>query len=95
MKLQRVGFAYNPTNALAMELAERAVGWCEVHGIAHWTLQAADLAEAINAATRQYAKRQETWFRHQLRGPVESFDASGAPEALANEVLARYRAAAT
>jgi tRNA A37 N6-isopentenylltransferase MiaA len=59
------------------------------------TLQAADLAEAISAATRQYAKRQETWLRHQLRGPVESFDASGAPEALANEVLARYRAAAT
>ena len=44
MSVARIGFAYNPTNALAMELAERAVGWCEVHGIAHWTLQAADLA---------------------------------------------------
>jgi len=44
VSVARIGFAYNPTNALAMELAERAVGWCEVHGIAHWTLQAADLA---------------------------------------------------
>lgn len=71
------------------------VGYSEVMSMLEGKLQAADLAEAISAATRQYAKRQETWLRHQLRGPVESFDASGAPEALANEVLARYRAAAT
>ena len=70
------------------------VGYSEVMSMLEGTLQAADLAEAISAATRQYAKRQETWLRHQLRGPVEQFDASAEPEALANEVLGRYRAAA-
>jgi NAD+ kinase len=43
MTIQRIGFAYNPTNADATELAERAAGWCQVRGIDHWTLQAADL----------------------------------------------------
>ena len=27
------------------------------------------VAEAITVSTRQYAKRQETWFRHQLARP--------------------------
>jgi tRNA A37 N6-isopentenylltransferase MiaA len=31
-------------------------------------LRPAELRDAIVRATRQYAKRQETWFRHQLRG---------------------------
>lgn len=44
MTVRRIGFAYNPTNADATELAERAAGWCRVHGIDHWSLQAADLA---------------------------------------------------
>ncbi|TVP77562.1 MAG: tRNA (adenosine(37)-N6)-dimethylallyltransferase MiaA [Gemmatimonadales bacterium] len=29
----------------------------------------------VQAATRRYARRQVTWFRHQLRGPVLSVDA--------------------
>jgi len=71
------------------------VGYREV--VAHLTgaLPAAELPEAIAAATRQYAKRQETWFRHQLRGPVRWLDAAAEPEALAREVLAGYRAAAS
>ena len=51
------------------------------------------LAEAITTATRQYAKRQETWLRRQLTGPVLVLDASREPGALAREVLAGYRAA--
>jgi tRNA dimethylallyltransferase len=51
------------------------------------------LAEAIATATRRYAKRQETWFRRQLTGPVLVLDASREPAALAREVLAGYRAA--
>ena len=46
------------------------------------------VAEAVTIATRQYAKRQETWFRHQLPGPVLSIDATRPPEELA-EVIAR------
>jgi len=44
MTVRRIGFAYNPTNADAVELAERAAGWCQTRGIDQWTLQAADMA---------------------------------------------------
>ncbi len=49
------------------------------------------IAEAIATSTRQYAKRQETWFRHQLRGPVLTLDATRPPEELAGEVAAAWR----
>jgi tRNA dimethylallyltransferase len=46
-----------------------------------------DLASAIVVATRQYAKRQETWFRHQLLGhPVVTLDATDAPKLLAERI---------
>ena len=41
------------------------------------------VAEAVTISTRQYAKRQETWFRHQLKGPVLTLDATRPPEELA------------
>jgi NAD+ kinase len=42
MTVQRIGFAYNPTNEAAIELRERAAGWCRMHGIEHWASQAQD-----------------------------------------------------
>jgi tRNA dimethylallyltransferase len=44
------------------------------------------VAEAIAASTRQYAKRQETWFRHQLAGDVVTLDATRPPDKLAAEI---------
>ena len=44
------------------------------------------VAEAIAVSTRQYAKRQETWFRHQLAGEVVTLDATRSPEKLAVEI---------
>jgi tRNA dimethylallyltransferase len=44
------------------------------------------VAEAIATGTRQYAKRQQTWFRHQLTGNVISLDATRSPEKLASEI---------
>lgn len=52
------------------------------------------LAEAIAVSTRQYAKRQETWFRHQLGADAIVLDATRPPEALAEEIAARWAAAA-
>ncbi|MGH7658249.1 MAG: hypothetical protein ACREL6_08435, partial [Gemmatimonadales bacterium] len=46
-----------------------------------------DLADAIATSTRQYAKRQITWFRHQIDGPVLALDATRPPETLAKEIL--------
>ena len=42
MTIGRIGFAYNPTSDAAVELRERAAGWCRMHGIDHWAAQAQD-----------------------------------------------------
>ncbi|MGN6390731.1 MAG: tRNA (adenosine(37)-N6)-dimethylallyltransferase MiaA [Gemmatimonadales bacterium] len=44
------------------------------------------VADAITVSTRQYAKRQQTWFRHQLAGEVVTLDATRPPERLAAEI---------
>jgi tRNA dimethylallyltransferase len=49
------------------------------------------VADAIVVSTRQYAKRQETWFRHQPRGPVLTLDATRAPDLLAVEIASAWR----
>ena len=64
-------------------------------------LRAEELRDAIVAATRSYAKRQETWFRNQLRAPyavsgapeVWTLDATPSPDVLAAEILGRWNAA--
>jgi tRNA dimethylallyltransferase len=71
-----------------------AVGYREIVAHLEGRLDGAALAAAIAQATRQYAKRQETWFRHQLAGPVLRLDADGAVDALAAVVHSGYRAAA-
>jgi NAD+ kinase len=42
MTMTRIGFAYNPTSEAAIELRERAAGWCLMRGIDHWASQAGD-----------------------------------------------------
>ena len=48
------------------------------------------VAEAIAVGSRQYAKRQETWFRHQLGGSVVTLDATRSPEKLAAEIAGMW-----
>ncbi len=48
------------------------------------------LLAAIVSATTRYAKRQETWFRHQLEGDVLTLDATRPASALAAEIVARW-----
>jgi len=54
--------------------ALRAIGYREVIACLQGTLEPGEMEERIVAATRQYAKRQETWFR-----PLPKV-ATGAPE---------------
>ena len=42
MTIKRIGFAYNPTNEAAVDLRERAAGWCRMHQIEQWAAQAQD-----------------------------------------------------
>lgn len=41
--VQRIGFAYNPTNEAAVELSARASGWCQMRGIDDWQAQSSDI----------------------------------------------------
>jgi tRNA dimethylallyltransferase len=50
------------------------------------------VAGAVVTRTRQYAKRQETWFRHQLSGERLALDASRSPDAMAAEIVAAWEA---
>ena len=43
----RIGLAYNPTIEAALELRERAAGWCSVRGVAHWWSPAGDMARLV------------------------------------------------
>ncbi len=45
--MKRIGFAYNPTNEQALELRERATGWCSVRGIDSWAAPAGELETLI------------------------------------------------
>ncbi len=47
MKLERIGFAYNPTKEAALELRERAEGWCQLRDIAHWAAPAGELSALV------------------------------------------------
>jgi tRNA dimethylallyltransferase len=72
-----------PGNAPGLD----GVGYREVVQHLRGDLRREDLAGAIVTATRRYAKRQETWFRHQLLGhAVITLDATDDPELLASRI---------
>jgi tRNA dimethylallyltransferase len=76
------------------------VGYREVVAMLRGSLPAHGLRDAIVIATRRYAKRQETWFRNQLRdggrgtgeGSVWSLDATEDANVLAARILERWEA---
>jgi NAD+ kinase len=41
--VRRIGLAFNPTKPAAVDLLERAAGWCAALGLEHWSATAADL----------------------------------------------------
>lgn len=40
--IERIGFAFNPTNPAAVELRDRAERWCQARGVAAWASPAGD-----------------------------------------------------
>jgi tRNA dimethylallyltransferase len=84
---------------VALALAEGApadgpgmdgVGVREAVAVLHGRLARELLADAIATSTRQYAKRQETWFRHQLGDEVLTLDATRPPEQIAAAMAAAW-----
>jgi NAD+ kinase len=47
VSIRRIGFAYNPTIEDAVELGERAAGWCRMRGVDHWTAPAGETARLV------------------------------------------------
>jgi len=90
----RAGFVREVERLLAAGVAPDApgldgVGYREVVAMLQGRLPEVALRDAIVVATRRYAKRQETWFRNQLRG-VWMLDATEQPALLAREILTRW-----
>ena len=52
MTVTRIGFAYNPTSEDALELRERAAGWCRMHGVEQWAAPAGDTADKLEDLRR-------------------------------------------
>jgi tRNA dimethylallyltransferase len=84
---------------VALALAEGAsadspgmdgVGVREAVAVLHGTLAREALVDAIARSTRQYAKRQETWFRHQLGEDVLTLDATRPPDQTAAAMAAAW-----
>jgi tRNA dimethylallyltransferase len=71
------------------------VGVREAVAVLHGTLPRESLACAIATSTRQYAKRQETWFRHQLGTDVLTLDATRPPEQIAAAIVAAWERVVT
>ncbi len=66
------------------------IGIKEAVDYLHGKRPRASVAGAITISTRQYAKRQETWFRHQLDGDILRLDATRPPGDLAAEIAAHW-----
>ena len=47
MTVARIGFAYNPTIEDAIDLRERAAGWCRMRGIEQWAAPAGETAALV------------------------------------------------
>ncbi|HJS42542.1 MAG TPA: tRNA (adenosine(37)-N6)-dimethylallyltransferase MiaA [Gemmatimonadales bacterium] len=99
----RAGFVEEVRRLLAEGVAADApgldgVGYREVVSMLQGRLPEAALREAILVSTRRYAKRQETWFRNQLREPgvgswelgVWTLDATETPDVLAHHIYERW-----
>ncbi|HWA58559.1 MAG TPA: tRNA (adenosine(37)-N6)-dimethylallyltransferase MiaA [Gemmatimonadales bacterium] len=70
-----------------------AIGPREAVEYLHGQRSRESVAGAVAVASRQYAKRQETWFRHQLEGPVLTLDATRPPEEVAAVIAEKWRGA--
>ena len=56
---------------------EKAIGFREIRSLLAGELDRATCEDLINAATRQYAKRQETWFRREKWLVPRTFECGG------------------
>ncbi len=68
-----------------------AVGYGEMLALSHGELSQAEALARINRATWAYARRQRTWFRHQLPADAMRLDASEDVGQLAQRIAGDWR----
>ena len=73
------------------DTARRAIGYAEACALLDGTLTEREAIEQITIRTRQLAKRQETWFRHQAQSIVIDIEDTDPPEHVARRVLDTWR----
>lgn len=71
--------------------ASQAIGYAETGALLDGTLTLREAAERIVIRTRQLAKRQETWFRHQTQAVWIDIEERDPPERTAQRVLEIWR----
>ncbi len=69
-----------------------AVGYAEMAAHLGGAMALEDAVDAVQRATRRYARRQLTWFRNQLPDDAVWLDGMRAVDDLVEEVLERWRA---
>lgn len=69
-RLRAAGFESNPS-------AAGSIGYREVLGYLDGRCSYAEMVEQLTVNTRRLAKKQRTWFRGQLPGPVKHVDLTG------------------
>src|SRR5712692_4770456 len=68
------------------------IGYREVIAMLNRELPESELRDAVLVSTRRYAKRQDTWFRNQLReAQVWTIDATETAGVIARRILERWR----
>src|SRR6266850_2934088 len=93
----RAGLVPEVQRVLASGVAPQApgldgVGYREVVAMLQGQLSESALRDAILVSTRRYAKRQDTWFRNQLReAQVWTIDATETADVIAGRILERWQ----
>ena len=73
------------------DTASHAIGYAEACALLDGTLTEREAAERITIRTRQLAKRQETWFRHQTQAVWIDIEDTDPTERIAQRVLDTWR----
>lgn len=69
----------------------KATGYRELIPYLRGECSLTEAVDAIQRATRGYARRQLTWFRHQLAEPVLRVDAAAAPDEIVRIIVNEWR----
>ncbi len=70
--------------------AFNAVGYADVASFVREEASARETIDRVVAASWSYARRQRTWFRHQLPGDAVALDAAAPPKQLAHRIASEH-----